>query len=412
MALATSEYPQSQPQTEKPTVLLLDDDKAVLGAIRRILRKEAFKVVCMSLASEAFRYLDSHPVSVVVVDLTMPEMDGFAVLDILEKRYPETVRIVLSGRTDGKTLLEAINSGRIYRYIVKPWNDDELKAALQQAVEIYTLRESERQLMEELEAQNRNLEEQVQRRTRQLLAMQSRAEIGKYASELVHNLKNPLQAVIGAVELIEMSMDEQATDLSLVREHLTIARSGAKDLRKIINSVLVHVRNRERSELEWVDVNRVIEQELAFFKMNRFFKNEILLKKDLMNNLPAMLGNRIQIKQILDNLMQNAIDAMETADRKELFISTGEEDGRVVITVRDTGHGIDPKDREKIFNPDFTTKPQDKGTGLGLASVFAMVRAYAGTIDCDSGPGRGATFIVRLPVGRGNPGMGIRNTGS
>lgn len=112
------------------------------------------------------------------------------------------------------------------------------------------------------------------------------------------------------------------------------------------------------------------------------------------------MGNPIQIKQIVDNLVKNAIDAMEHSPQKRLTLQTRLEDKAVAIIVSDTGEGIAEENLARIFLPDFTTKPIVKGTGLGLASVKTMVEAYSGDIQVESKKGEGTTFIVRIPIGR------------
>jgi signal transduction histidine kinase len=110
----------------------------------------------------------------------------------------------------------------------------------------------------------------------------------------------------------------------------------------------------------------------------------------------------VQIKQIVNNLITNAIDAMEVCNPKRLSVATRVWNNQVELSIADTGVGIDTDDIAKIFSPDFTTKPVGKGTGLGLASVKTMVEAYNGSISVESQKGQGATFRVRLPVAEGS----------
>ena len=104
----------------------------------------------------------------------------------------------------------------------------------------------------------------------------------------------------------------------------------------------------------------------------------------------------------MDNLITNAIDAMENSTTKRLSVTTRVRDSYVELSIADTGIGIDEGDILKIFSPDFTTKPVGKGTGLGLASVKTMVEAYNGSISVESKKDWGSTFSVRLPVSTGS----------
>ena len=103
-----------------------------------------------------------------------------------------------------------------------------------------------------------------------------------------------------------------------------------------------------------------------------------------------------KLNQVILNLIANAIDACPPDGR--VTVGTRPADGGVEITIADNGHGIDPAIQARIFDPFFTTKPVGKGTGLGLSISLGIVRAHGGTIHCDSAPGRGTLFVVRLPL--------------
>ncbi len=132
--------------------------------------------------------------------------------------------------------------------------------------------------------------------------------------------------------------------------------------------------------------------------MNPFYKYEIEKQIELADNLPHILGNPIQIKQIMDNLIKNAIDAMENSPKKRLTIKTHMESSSVIIKISDTGEGIAKENLTEIFSPDFTTKPISKGTGLGLASVKTMIEAYSGDIRVESEIGKGTAFLLLIPI--------------
>ena len=159
------------------TVLFVDDEVNILRAIQRLLRNEPVKVLTASRAREALELLDTTPVQVVVSDQRMPEMTGVDLLSSVREHHSDTVRMMLTGYTEIKIAVEAINHGEIYRLITKPWNDDELKATLRQAFDHYDLKAEIRRLNHlareqnfELQDMNRNLEAKVHERTQQLAA--------------------------------------------------------------------------------------------------------------------------------------------------------------------------------------------------------------------------------------------------
>ena len=157
------------------TVLFVDDEVNILKALQRLLRTEDMNVLCASRAPEALDLLEKHPTQVVVTDQRMPEMSGVDFLAHVRERQPDIVRMMLTGYTEMKVAVDAINRGEIYRLITKPWNDDELRATLRQAfdhadlkAEIKRLNQVTREQNFKLQDMNRNLEGKVRDRTKQL----------------------------------------------------------------------------------------------------------------------------------------------------------------------------------------------------------------------------------------------------
>ena len=385
---------------ETRTVLFVDDEIEILNSLKRLLRAEPYQSFFAESGQEALGILERETIHVIVTDLGMPEMDGLALLKQVQERYPDIIRLVLSVHGDRDSILNAINRGNVYRYIFKPWDNVELKLTIKQAIDQFNLQQERRDLLKKLEEYNRLLEKRVEDRTKQLLAIEKQAEIGKQASQIVHNLNSPLQAVRGGLDLANLVLSHENPDLKKVIDYLHIIDSSTSDLGKIVAGILTHVRDRTLFINEQIDFNEIIKGELELLKLNPTYKLQIEKKVDLSDNLPRILANPIHIKQIVDNLLNNAIDAMEHSPEKRLAVVTCLEDKAVLIRISDTGEGIAEEDLPKIYSPYFTTKPIGKGTGLGLASVKTMVDAYSGDIQVESEKGEGTTFIVRIPIER------------
>jgi len=157
------------------TVLFVDDEVNILKALQRLLRSEHMNVLCASRAHEALELLDKQQCQVVVTDQRMPEMSGVDLLSQVRQRFPDIVRMMLTGYTEMDVAVDAINRGEIYRLITKPWNDDELRATIRQAFdhsdlknEIKRLNQVTREQNFKLQDMNRNLEGNVRERTKQL----------------------------------------------------------------------------------------------------------------------------------------------------------------------------------------------------------------------------------------------------
>ena len=127
--------------TENVTILCVDDEANVLKSLKRLFLDEDYEILTAESGSEGLVLLEQRqqPVQVVISDYRMPEMDGVAFFKEVHDRWPDTVRIVLSGYADTAAVVAAINEGQVYRFIPKPWNDDELKVTIAKAVDLYFL---------------------------------------------------------------------------------------------------------------------------------------------------------------------------------------------------------------------------------------------------------------------------------
>lgn len=399
MRSAISNEQAVSPGPEGPRqVLFVDDDENILKALKRALHTEPYRLHLAASAEQALALLTRETVHVVVTDIGMPKMDGLKLLEEITLRYPDTVRMVLSGRSGTATIIGAVNAGKIYRYILKPWDDDDLKINVRQALALHALQAERNRMTVLLQEHNQMLEERVAERTRQVLSFERQAEIGRYAAQIVHNLNNPLHTLTAALDLLTLRIADGHPDPEKMKKDLSLAGKALGDLTGIVAGILAHARQEQGGFRQALDLNRTIEAELRFMEMVPEFKHKIRHEVSLDPNLPLVVGNPIEIKQILDNLIKNALDAMEHCAEKRLALRTRAQDGYAIIEVADTGEGIDPAHADRIFAPDFTTKPPGKGTGLGLASVKTMVDGYGGRISFRSERGKGTTFIVALPA--------------
>ena len=167
------------------TVLFVDDEANVLSSLKRLLRREPYHVLTAEGGAAGLALLAQETVHLVVSDQRMPDMEGTAFLSKVKEGWPHTVRIILSGYADVSVIVEAINKGEVYRFLGKPWNDDELRASIRQCLGQYDLLEQNRTLLARTQEQNLLLEEMVAGRTRSL----------ELSQEVVERLPVPILGV-------------------------------------------------------------------------------------------------------------------------------------------------------------------------------------------------------------------------
>ena len=315
-------------------LLIVDDEQKIISALKRVLRKENFECVFAMGGEEALSIIENNEIHVILSDLDMPGMDGIALLKTIKKNHPDVIRLILSGRSDSQTVLNAVNDGNILRYITKPWNANEVISILKQAFELFFLKQEKNDLLNKLQEYNLTLEQKVAQKTRELVKIKNIAEIGKHSSQIVHNLNNPLAATQGALQMIEMMVQDSNPDIDKINKYIQISRNSINDMGQIISSILIHARDTQTFYTETFDLNEVIKSSLTMFELDSFFKKEIKKEIDIQDNLPGIKGIRVQIKQIFDNLIKNAMDAMEETSEKILSIKNRHEKNNIIIEQR------------------------------------------------------------------------------
>jgi PAS domain S-box-containing protein len=249
---------------------------------------------------------------------------------------------------------------------------------------------------EALKEYSERLEEMVEERTRklreaqeQLIRQERLAALGQLAGGVGHELRNPLGAIKNAVYFLHMALAPQAPDPE-VQETLEILEQEVARSERITGELLDFARARPPSRQE-ADLNQIVQETLSRIEIPLGVEVVTRLAADL----PRILADPGQLDQVFDNLIHNAVQAMPEGGR--LTMSTRREsEGWVAASIVDTGVGIPRENREKIFEPLFTTRA--KGIGLGLAIVQTLVEGHGGTIEVGSEVGEGTTFTIRLPV--------------
>lgn len=246
---------------------------------------------------------------------------------------------------------------------------------------------------------------------RELLANQAELQraqqfkvMGSLAGGVAHDFNNLITAIAGFAELASYEVPPGHTNLTDNLEQISRASQRAACLTR----QLLSFARRQPIEPRTVDLNEVIRESQKLLRRLLWEGVELVI-------LPAaepacVFADPGQLEQVLGNLATNARDAMPSGGKFTLAISV--DAAEVVLRATDTGSGMDEEVRKRLFEPFFTTKTVGRGTGLGLATSFSIVQQAKGTIDIESEPGRGSTFIIRLPRERGLPARRVTTTHS
>lgn len=227
----------------------------------------------------------------------------------------------------------------------------------------------------------------------QLVSSSKLAVLGEMAAGVAHELNSPLTAIVGDAQLLLREVQEGDPSHELLQD---IKNCGSR-CRRIIQNLLAFSRQEEYS-FEPVDLNEIVERALGLVAY-QIEKSNMTLVKELSPNLPRVIGNSQRLEQVLINFLLNARDALEgVAGERKIVIRSFQEGEEIKVAVTDAGKGIPADILPNIFNPFFTTKKPGKGTGLGLSVSLGIAQAHGGTIEVESGPEKGSTFTLVLPV--------------
>ena len=232
----------------------------------------------------------------------------------------------------------------------------------------------------------------------ELARVTSLTAAGQMAASMAHEIKQPLAAIVTGGSAALRWLSEPIPDLEEVRALLGSIVSEGNRAGQVIDGIRAMFKNDSR-EKTLLDVNDVIREVIALLH-SKLQKYQISVQAELVSELPPVLADRVQLQQVIANLIANAIEAMDTvADRARTLRvkSAARKPDGVLIIVEDSGPGIDPENADRIFNPFFTTKSE--GTGMGLSICRSIVEAHNGRLTLRSASNRGSVFEIFLLAG-------------
>jgi len=370
-------------------LLLIEDSEDDALLLVRELKRGGYDVMHrrVETAKAMHEALDFGSWDLVMSDHSMPGFSGTEALELLRNRNVTIPFIFVSGTIGEEMAVTALKSG----------------------AQDYLLKGNLKRL---LSAVNRTLEEAEGRRERRRLETQvnqlRRFEaIGRLAGGIAHDFNNVLGSILGWADLGQADLPEGHR----ARERLNKISAQAERAAALTRQLLAFAR-RQVLEPQNLDVNLLISESISL--MGKVIGEHVQIDLRLADGLEPAWADASQMEQIIMNLCINARDAMpaggqltirtsmeEVKEGAEEFRSYFRPGRYILLTIADTGTGMDAMTMEHIFEPFFTTKEVGKGTGLGLATVYGIVKQHNGIIDVESEVGRGTKFHIYLPAGRG-----------
>ena len=376
---------------KRPVILCVDDEKIVLDSIKEQIRRHfegKFSVETVDSGEEALELLaelgeDNIEVPVVISDHIMPGMKGSELLALVHAEYPTVLTILLTGQADGNAVGHAVNTASLYRYIAKPWSEEDL---------VLTLREASRRFFQDkkLDEQNRELE------TRQTV-------LTRLVAGVAHEVNTPLGVIKSSTDTIARALMRASEDaetsvakrLEIAKDLLSTVAVGSERIGLVVDQLKSFV-CLDEAERKIVDLRDLVKN--AAYLVAAGSAGDVQVEVDLSDEPCLVDCQPARIGEALLHLLQNAANAM--SGKGMIHIKMTPTAGQVQIIIVDTGSGIEKERLEKLFEPAFTYKGGAGriGLGMGLAIVRRVVNASEGTLQIQSEVGQGTSVTLHLPL--------------
>jgi two-component system, NtrC family, sensor kinase len=371
---------------ENLRVLIMDDEDDFRAALARRMIRRGIGVDEAASGEEGLDKLERNPAEVVILDVKMPGMGGVEALRRIKDRFPSTEVIMLTGHASTQDGVEGIKAGA-FDYLTKPIEFEHLLTKIKQAHERMRLLAAEK---EEADFRERMKE--------QMIVTERLAALGTLATGVAHEINNPLAIIresAGWMRQIlakpEMNDIPRKPDFEKALENIN---KGVERARRITHQLLQVVKTQDAALAE-VDLTELAEETTELVKRAALNKNlDLALACDAKK--PVIWTDPYRLRQVLLNLLTNAIHATPEGGRISITIRITPEGAE--LEVKDTGCGIPKENLVKIFEPFFSTKGAGEGTGMGLYVSRGIVEKLGGRIRVESRVGKGAVFVVSLPL--------------
>ncbi len=218
-------------------------------------------------------------------------------------------------------------------------------------------------------------------------------KLAEFVSSLAHEISQPLTAILSYAQAAQRMLAGRDPKLQEIFQYIINDDQRASEVIQRLRSLL----KKSAPEMKLLDINALINETIVLITTDANVRNDVL-KIELESNLPQVLGDRIQLQQVLLNLISNSFDALEDSKGvREILIRTKRLDAEtIIVEVKDSGCGIPAQNIPKLFTHFFTSKPD--GLGMGLSISRSIVEAHGGRLDVKNNPDRGATFYFTIPI--------------
>lgn len=366
-------------------VLYVDDEQENLTGLKFTLYKD-FNIFTALNKKQAFDILDKNHIKVVISDQRMPDISGIELLKQIKSKYPDIILILMTGYTDLQAIIDAINEVGIYKYMAKPWEKEDLKLIINNAIKSYNLEKENNKLISDLKTAKEKAEEADRLKT-------------AFLTNISHEIRTPLNSLLGFVNI----MLEENKDNSRYQQFFDFINEASQSLLSTIDRVVelaeleTQSTNLELSKIELHSFLNGIREEISNSAV--YNSKDIELIIDFKNDSsPSIISDFRRLNEIFKIILDNSLKFTEKGFIK---IAYNIENENITFIIEDTGIGIRKKDLEHVFERYWKAYYKTKlyrGLGIGLTIAKNYINLLNGTIKIESEEGKYTKVFLTLPL--------------
>jgi len=368
------------------TVLVIDDERGPRESLRMVLKYD-YEMFLADRVDAGIKLLREQPPDLIIMDIRMPEKSGIEGLREIREINPNVSIVMLTGYGDLETAQQAIRHGA-NDYLQKPFDTDEIQEVVKKYVNRTKLQSRKKQAQEELTKMTQSLSREVGK-TNKLTSL------GAASSELVRDLRNPLTIIRGYLDLLtyELKEKQEATSAEM-SEYLDQIEHNVDRCAELVESWRALGRF-DFSQMQRLNLPKLVNDCFrdAAARSDISFSVQI----DGAEDRYEMLGERLQIKRALQNLIDNAVSAVDQVSTPSITVLFCLTQNEIDIKLKDNGCGVDTQKLRWIFEPFDNTATIEKGAGLGLFITKKVIEEHRGSLEFESRVNEGAIVTVRVP---------------
>ncbi len=374
--------------TPYPKILYIDDESENLVGFK-ISFEKLYSIYTADNTSVGYDLLKTHEFSIVMVDYKMPVEDGVSFIERIKNEFSLVVFIVITGYADLEVVIKAINMNCFNSFVQKPWNYNELKITLNNAVELYESKKENKLLLEDLLIKNKQLEESNVREKN----LNNLKDV--FLKNISHEIRTPLNSIIG---FANVAYDESGNNAQ--KSHLKICINSSYQLLKVVENIFaasLMMTNQYTITKEEFNLRNLIDDLMFIRELKGHNHSSIEFRNDVFGDV-IINNDKDKIQLVIDSLIDNA---QKFTPKGYVHISAYTDDGEnIVVAVKDTGIGISKDKQPYIFEAfrqgDESNIKQYGGNGLGLYLAKSFAELLEGKVWFESEPNSGSTFCFSV----------------